>query len=187
MLKLGVFFSSSSVTIQAGMRDPIKKCGKQWMKVGLLGSSFHSKQLLFTLYLILVMEERCYLYKMLRAGRKILMWAWRPLRSVGRHQTGFSWLLALSLKAGWDLGKKNNSVLGIGFQTRNIITNFLSHWPLHCIRGCFSHARTNPSMRENFLGDTWALWRQEVEQSVTNNESEMPAFERALLSLHREL
>lgn len=46
---------------------------------------------------------------------------------------------------------------------------------------------TVPFTKESFLDDTWVLRRQEVEQSVTNNESEMPAFERALLSLHRVL
>lgn len=77
-------------------------------------------------------------------------------------------------------------MLGIAFKTQNIITNFLPHWSLHCIRehNFFSYVCTVPSVRRNFLGDTQALRRQEVEQSVTNNESEMPAFERALLSLH---
>lgn len=109
----------------------------------------------------------------------------KALGSVGRHQTGF--LVTFSfLSQGWHFAKESKLMLVIAFKTWNMITNFLPHWSLHCIRehNFFSYVCTVPSMRGNFLGGTRELRRQEVEQSVTNYESEMPAFERALLSLN---
>lgn len=151
------------------------------MKVGLLGSALLGKQLPCTLLLLnLVMKEWCYVWEMLRVGK--------ALRSLGRHQARDS-VTCIFLSLDCDFVKENKSVLGIAFRTWNIITNFLPDWSLHCIRqhNLLSYVCTVPSMRMNFVGGAWALQRQEVEQSVTNNETEMPAFERALLSLHQAL
>lgn len=158
------------------------------MKVGLLCSALPGKQLRCTLSsLNLDMKERRYFGEMVGVGKKMLLWTWRPWEACVDTKQCFWWLPAFSLEAGI-LQRKISQCWAL--LSKHEISSLISCLTGHSIVSgnmTFFQVFTVPSMRGNFLGDTWALRRQEVEQPVTNNKSEMPAFERALLSLHRAL